>query len=253
MSFANWKKRVLSVRSYIAIAFISALVTVVTSSLAQAASYQQIGGAIIDPIQLTAGGPHPYAGSNLAPFASIAFADLGDAQLSSADLFTADMASANLPSTDLSSADLTNATLSGTTLSFANLTNANLTNSNLSAANLSFANLSNANLSGTNLSVAVLLSADFSLADLSSANFEGADLSFAFNLATTTWSGVAPTYDATTDFTSTGFNAYEAGWTAVPEPSMGLLITTGIVGLVLGAGRKRRTAINRSSAPDRPL
>lgn len=233
------KKRFLPLPFYIAITLVSALALFATSSPVRAASYQQVGGAIIDPIQLTAGGAHAYAGPNLEPFASLTLASLGDAQLSSADLFTADLASANLPSTDLSSADMTNAMLLGASLSFAFLTNATLTNANLSAADLSFANLSNTNLSSTNLSVAVLLSADLSLADVSSANFEGADLPFSFNLATTTWSGVAPTYDENTDFTGTGFNAYAAGWTAVPEPSMALLIISGTVGLVFGARRRR--------------
>lgn len=235
-------------RSHITIALVSALVLLVANSSARAASYQQTGGTIIDPIQLTGGGAHPYAGPNLEPFASIPFANLGDADLSSADLFTADLTDADLPSTDLSSADLTNATPVNVVLSFANLTNANLTNANLSTADLSFANLSNTNLSSTNLSMAILLSADLSLANLSGADFTGADLSFSFNLASTFWAGVAPIYDGNTDFTGTGFNAYAAGWTAVPEPGMLLLIKIGVLGLAVGARHRMQRFSNMSAA-----
>ena len=53
-----------------------------SSSSAVAASYQQIGGAIVDPILETdeyGGGIHPYSGNNLEPNASLNGADLGRA------------------------------------------------------------------------------------------------------------------------------------------------------------------------------
>ena len=90
------------------------------SSSAFAASYQQIDGTIVDPIQSVFGGSISYSGNNLEPGAV------------------------------LEDADLTNANLSG-----ADLTNANLSGSNLSGANLSFTNLTNANLSGAILANAV--------------------------------------------------------------------------------------------------
>ena len=96
------------------------LLSLLFSSAAFAASYQQVDGTIVDPIQSVFGGSISYSGNNLEPGAV------------------------------LEDADLTNANLSG-----ADLTNANLSGSNLSGANLSFTNLTNANLSGAILANAV--------------------------------------------------------------------------------------------------
>ena len=51
------------------------------SSSAFAASYQQIDGTIIDPIQDRFGGNLGYSGNNLEPFAVLAFANLTGAIL----------------------------------------------------------------------------------------------------------------------------------------------------------------------------
>jgi hypothetical protein len=96
------------------------LLSLLFSSAAFAASYQQVDGTIVDPIQSVFGGSISYSGNNLEPGAV------------------------------LEDADLTNANLSG-----ADLTNSNLSGSNLSGANLSFTNLTNANLSGAILANAV--------------------------------------------------------------------------------------------------
>jgi len=234
----------------ILIALIPALFLFVFGSLAEASSYQKIGGAIIDPIQLTTGGAHSYAGPDLVPTAQLPSAALSAAELGSADLVGANLngavlASANLANATLAggiqtSADLSNAMMQNAVMSFSIANNANLSSADLSAADLSFANLVGANLTGASLSGAVLLSADLDMADVSSADVTGANFSLSFNLGTTSWTGVAPTYDGVTDFTGTGFNPVEAGWTFVPEPSMAMLMNAGIVGLVAASRRRMR-------------
>ena len=114
------------------------------SSSAFAASYQQIGGTIIDPIQSVFGGNLSYSGNNLEPFANLTLADLSFA--------------------DLSLADLTNAILSHADLRFANLTNANLSGANLTNANLAVADLTNANLTDAILANATGLGDSFGAA-----------------------------------------------------------------------------------------
>ena len=94
------------------------LVTCITSSRTEAASYQQTDGTIVGPILDTSGDSHYYSGENLEP--------------------NAWLAGANLDSATLTDANLTNA----------NLTNANLTNANLTNANLLWADLTDANLTG---------------------------------------------------------------------------------------------------------
>ena len=75
---------------------LAGVVSLVSSS-AFAASYQRIGGFIVDPIQASYGGNHPYSGINLEPGANLFnanldSADLADANLTNADLFMADLA-----------------------------------------------------------------------------------------------------------------------------------------------------------------
>lgn len=220
----------------ILIALIPALVLLVSGSLAEASSYQQVGGAIIDPIQLTTGGVHSYAGPDLVPTAQ-----LPSAALSAAELGSADLADANLSGAILASANLANAMMQNAVLSFSIANNANLASADLSAADLSFANLVGANLTDANLSAAILLSADLDMANVSNADMTGANLALSFNLGTTSWTSVAPTYDDVTDFTGTGFDPVAAGWTFVPEPSMAMLMNAGIVGLVAASRRRMRS------------
>ncbi len=107
-----------------------AAVLVLMASGAQAASYLQIGGNVVDPILTTSGAVHPYSGTNLQP---------------DADLFLANLNNANLNNANLTNAKLTNVNLAFANLSNANLSNANLRNANLTGANLFGANLTNAN------------------------------------------------------------------------------------------------------------
>jgi hypothetical protein len=107
-----------------------AAVLVLMASGAQASSYLQIGGTVVDPILTTSGAVHPYSGTNLQPNANLSGANLWDANLSNANLNGANLTGANL-----SGAFWYYATLSGATLTGANLTGANLTG----AMNLQYA------------------------------------------------------------------------------------------------------------------
>jgi hypothetical protein len=98
------------------------------SSSAFAASYQQIDGTIVDPIQLVGGGDHPHSGSNLEPGAVLFGADLSNANLTGADLSNATLALASLTGATLAGATLAGADLLAADLSGADLTGANLTN-----------------------------------------------------------------------------------------------------------------------------
>jgi hypothetical protein len=62
---------VLSGKGYVMRKFVLAAVLVLMAGGAQAASYQQKGGAIVDPIQFTTGGNHFYSGANLQPGANL--------------------------------------------------------------------------------------------------------------------------------------------------------------------------------------
>ena len=89
--------------------FVFSAVLLLLASAAQASSYLDIFGNIINPIQYTAaggGGNHAYSGPNLEPSVTLPVSDLARAELPNADL-----SSAVLSGSDLSSANLINANL----------------------------------------------------------------------------------------------------------------------------------------------
>jgi len=101
-------------------------VTLLTSSVAQAASYRKKDRTVVDPILNTSGSTHDYSGNNLEADTNLAYANLSYANLSKAWLAYADLSNANLSYADLPNATLTNANLTGATLTDANLYGADL-------------------------------------------------------------------------------------------------------------------------------
>jgi len=91
------------------------LVTCITSTLTQAASYQKTDGTIVDPILDTFGSPHGYSGVNLESHANLTGAELRFSNLYRADLTDANLNDANLTNADLANATLTGARLAGET------------------------------------------------------------------------------------------------------------------------------------------
>ena len=67
-------------------------VTLLSGSIAQAASYEKTDGAIVDPILDNLGNTHSYSGVNLEPSANLSFVNLLNAYLYSANLSNASLA-----------------------------------------------------------------------------------------------------------------------------------------------------------------
>jgi hypothetical protein len=98
-------------------ALVVIFVTLLSGSVAQAASYRKMDGTIVDPIMDIYGSPHSYSGNDLQPGANLSYANLSYAELYNANLFNANLTGAFLFNADLGNATLYNATFStGTTL-----------------------------------------------------------------------------------------------------------------------------------------
>ena len=229
-------------------------VTLLTSSMTQAASYQKTDGTVVDPVMDMFGSPHSYSGINLESHANLSNTNLTSADLRGAHLSNADMNRANLDRANLASADLhgtymKHARLSGADLTEVNLTEASMHEVYLTEADLHNANLSNANMTGVNLiwadlSDANLRGAHLYRAYLANADLYGADLHDAF-LDTVTFSPGTTLYDGQTvaqhGFDAASLQTYlEASpvsvrsaknLTLVPEPASVFLLLTGLLTL----------------------
>jgi hypothetical protein len=96
-----------------AIALVS--MVAVRGSTALAARSVQADRTIVDPIQRSTGGNHPYAGPNLELFANLSRAGRVGAELIGANLTGADLTNAHLGGSVLNFADLRGASLAATT------------------------------------------------------------------------------------------------------------------------------------------
>ena len=209
------------------------LAALLTGSVAEAASYQQRQGTIVDPILDNFWNTHSYSGPNLEPGANLYDADLSYANLFYADLRDANLPGANLHDADLSYANLRNANLTGDAdlsyayLDHADLTFANLAGANLDGANLAGADLRNADLSYANLAYTNLASADLYDADLRYVHLRHADLRYAHLTGVDLYgANLTKAYNVETSFGSPyyygntllplGFNPVAQGWTWTP-------------------------------------
>ncbi len=183
--------------------YVLAAVLVLLASGAQASSYLDTFGTVHNPIQTTGGAVHSYSGPNFEPNAALSGVSLLYPSLNSANLSGANLNNAQLYFSDLTNADLTGADMQFADLNYSDLTGANLANSNLWKTDLLGVNLTGANLAG-----ALFLGDSWGFAD----------------------------YDASTDFTGTGFDPVAAGWNLVPEPNRALLLGLGLVDM---AGYRR--------------
>ena len=88
------------------------LTALLTGSVAEAASYQQTNGTIVDPMLDRWDNTHSHSRPNLEPGANLTGANLDNANLANvnltwADLYLAILTDANLYRADLTDADLT--------------------------------------------------------------------------------------------------------------------------------------------------
>ena len=251
---------------------VAVLWSLVSASLAEAASYLKTDSTVVDPILDTDGIVHPYDGPDLQPDAILFDASLSRADLTEAALRRANLSGASLNQARLVRADLVSTRLTAADLTVADLTDADLSSSDLVEARLVFTNFTRADLGGTNafganLSLAILrdarlvgarlLMVNLGDADVAGADFSGADLMDALNLSSSLGSAF---YDVDTDFTGTGFDPVAAGWVLVPEPGAGMLLLSGLLALTatrVGRSRshlssRRGCGISSRDGPHRP-
>ncbi len=104
-------------------------------------------------------------------------------------------------------------------------------------ANLDSTNLLQASFVGANLAGATLLSANLGGSNWSGANLAGVDFSGATNANLATWTGAS--FSASTTLPTGLSSAQLASMTFVAEPSTGLLLGVGLVGLFAFGVRTR--------------
>lgn len=137
---------------------------------------------------------------------------------------------ANLQSAVLRKTDLSGANLNGVILLNANLSGASLANASLVSSQLRFANLDSATMTNTDLAFSNLLGSSLSNADMTSADLSFAVLTgAAYNESTIFPSG--DTYATSPWGLDGNVTPWDAGMVPVPEPSIGMLLGIGVMGM----------------------
>jgi hypothetical protein len=162
----------------------------------------------------------PRSSLSLAAFQDNYCEDWAGVDQQADDLQGAVLAKADLRMSSFAGTILVGADLAGADLSGANLTNANLSSGDLGSAVLIDADLSFSNLLGANLSSADLTSADLTFAVLTDVEYDEFTLFPSGN-----------TYDNPPWGLDGGIEPWNAGMIPVPEPSYGLLLLCGALGL----------------------